>query len=199
MRLTPVFASAVFLAGVAMVPLGLQASAEPRDSEPRDRTSTGSAMVALVDVVARRVEIGDTVAAAKWGTTLPIDDPAREKVVLDAASAEAPGVGVDPALAVSVFSDQIAANKVVQYGLFARWTAHPDQAPATRADLTQVRPVLDQITHELLVQLQATHAVRVDRGCDRRLRAAQTQVERSHDFDRGHREALDRALVSICV
>lgn len=160
--------------------------------------SAPASMVALVDVMARRAEIGDTVAAAKWGTTQPIDDPAREKTVLDGAAAKAPAYGVDPAVAVAVFSDQIAANKVVQYGLFSRWTAHPDQAPTDRPDLTTVRPILDAITGELLTQLRNTGDERTGALCRLRLAAAQAEVAADHGFDRLHREALVRAGTSIC-
>jgi chorismate mutase len=183
----------VGLAGsAALVPAVLTSSAQAQDA------STPAAMVSLVDVMARRVEIGDTVAAAKWGTTQPIEDPAREKTVLDGAAAQAPTYGVDPSLAVRVFSDQIAANKVVQYGLFSRWTAHPGQAPTERPDLTVVRPVLDAITGQLLTQLQATEGPRASDRCRRQLTVAQERVARSHDFDQLHREALTRAGTSIC-
>jgi chorismate mutase len=194
MRIRTAFAAAALATGGLVVPLGLTAAAAPHE-----QASSGRAMVALGDVAARRVEIGDTVAAAKWGTTQPIDDPAREKAVRDSAAAQAPSYGVAPAVAVSVFSDQIAANKVVQYGLFSRWTAHPDVAPRTHPDLTQVRPALDRITRELLAQLQATRGLRVQRTCRPRLRAATLQVERDRTFDELHREALERSLVSACA
>lgn len=160
--------------------------------------SAPDSMVALVDVMARRAEIGDTVAAAKWGTTQPIDDPAREKTVLDNATAKAPAYGVDPAVAVAVFSDQIAASKVVQYGLFSGWTAHPDQAPTKRPDLTTVRPILDAITDELLTQLRDTGNERTGDLCRLRLAEAQAEVADDRHFDNLHREALVRAGTSIC-
>lgn len=193
MRLLAKVLSAVFAGTVAVVPVVLgTGAAQARGA------SAPPAMVALVDVMARRVEIGDTVAAAKWGTTQPIEDPAREKTVLDNAAAQAPAHGVDPGLAVSVFADQIAANKVVQYGLFSRWTAHPAQAPTERPDLTTVRPILDAITGELLTQLHAVDQMRTADHCHAMLVAAQARVARSHGFDELHREALNRAGTAIC-
>lgn len=181
------------LAGsVVLAPAVLSSSAQAQDRpEP-------AAMVALVDVLARRVEIGDTVAAAKWGTSQPIEDPAREKTVLDNAAAQAPTYGVDPSLAGRVFSDQIAANKVVQYGLFSRWTAHPGQAPTGRPDLTTVRPILDAITGQLLTQLHATKELRGSDRCVRQLAKAQVRVAHDHGFDQLHREALVRAGTAVC-
>jgi chorismate mutase len=191
----PLAATAAFAAAVS---LGLSASAA---SDPDDVNVGGpqsAAMAALVDVVARRVEIGDAVAAAKWGTATAIEDPVREKAVLDAASAKASEYGVSPTLAAGVFSDQIAASKVVQYGLFSWWTAHRGQAPSTRPDLAQLRPALDQITVDLLAQLRATVTARIAANCGRQLRSAEIRIERDRGFDRLHREALERALTSIC-
>lgn len=169
-----------------------QAQAQARDA------FMPTAMVALVDVMARRVEIADTVAAAKWGTSQPIDDPAREKTVVDNAAAQASAHGVEPSLAVRVFSDQIAANKVVQYGLYSRWTAYPGQAPTERPDLGAVRPVLDSITGQLLTQVQATAATRTSGNCHRQFTFAQMQVARNHHFDQLHWEALNRAGAAMC-
>ena len=192
MRLPTKLVSVILAGSAALVPAVLSSSAQAHDA------STPAALVALVDVTARRVEIGDTVAAAKWGTTQPIEDPAREKTVLDNAAAQAPTYGMGPSPVVRVFSDQIAANKVVQYGLFSRWTAHPGQAPTERPDLTVVRPVLDAITGQLLTQLQSTEGLRTSDRCHRQLAVAQEQVARSHDFDELHKEALARAGTSLC-
>lgn len=44
-------------------------------------------LVPLVDLAAQRVLVGDKVAAAKFGTDQPIDDPAREQQILDSVAA----------------------------------------------------------------------------------------------------------------
>src|SRR5262249_37644360 len=51
-----------------------------------DPTPGGGPLLALADLAAQRVQIADAVAAAKWGTDTPIDDPAREQAVLDNAA-----------------------------------------------------------------------------------------------------------------
>jgi chorismate mutase len=43
-------------------------------------------LLALTDVAAQPVQLADTVAAAKWGTDAPINDPIREQAVLDAVA-----------------------------------------------------------------------------------------------------------------
>ncbi|MDT7787608.1 MAG: chorismate mutase, partial [Pseudonocardiales bacterium] len=70
----------------------------------------------LTDLAVRRVQVADLVAAAKFGTTSPIDDPAREQVLLDTAAAKSIELGIDPEVSKRIFRDQIEANKVVQRG-----------------------------------------------------------------------------------
>ncbi len=84
----------------------------------------------LTDLVVERLQVSDDVAASKFGTGAPIDDPAREQQVLDQVRAQAGALGLDQDAAAAFFRDQITVSKVVQRGLFDRWTAHPDQAPS---------------------------------------------------------------------
>ncbi|GAB3898425.1 hypothetical protein GCM10029964_082780 [Kibdelosporangium lantanae] len=70
----------------------------------------------LTDLAAQRVRIADQVAAAKYGTPSPIDDPVREQQIYDSVAARAPGLGLDPQDAVRFFRAQIEANKLVQRG-----------------------------------------------------------------------------------
>jgi chorismate mutase len=162
---------AVGTAGTAIASTPAPApSAAPSAGETARR---GDGLEPLVDLVAQRLETADIVASAKFGTSSPIEDPAREKVVLDSAATMATQQGLDPNGTRTVFSDQIQANKAVQYGLFSAWTSHPDEAPTTRADLNQIRPTLDRITVDLVHQLAATRKTRSGQNCDSQLRSAQ--------------------------
>ncbi len=79
-------------------------------------------------------------AASEFGTGSPIDDPAREQQVLGQVRAQAGALELDQDAATAFFRDRITAGKVVQRGLFDRWTAHPDQAPShVRASRRSVR------------------------------------------------------------
>ncbi|MGH3791527.1 MAG: chorismate mutase [Pseudonocardiaceae bacterium] len=151
--------------------------------------------LADTDVAAQRVQLADTVAAAKWGTDAPITDPTREQAVLDAVATK---LSIDPVLARAVFTDQIEANKAVQYGLYAHWRTHPDQAPTTRPELSQVRPILDHLTDQLLTGLTATQQLRADPSCAGRLAGARHRIEHTRHLDPLHDDALTRALISIC-
>ncbi|MFM9552196.1 chorismate mutase [Streptomyces caniscabiei] len=185
--------SAVVLTGVA------PAAADSSSTPPRTVAGARSLTV-LTDLFAERLLVADKVAAAKYGTATPIDDPVREKAILDDVAARAVGLGLDPDAVTAVFRDQIEANKLVQRGLYARWDAHPEERPTERPDLVkEVRPVLDRITTELLSALRETESSRAGASCGPRLRVAAVRSAVEHRLDRLHGEGLARALPSVCA
>ncbi|MEV4596493.1 chorismate mutase [Amycolatopsis sp. NPDC049253] len=153
----------------------------------------------LTDLVVERLRVGDRVAASKFGTDKPIDDPAREEQELAAVRTRAFALGLDPERTAAFFSDQITASKVVQRGLFDRWTAHPGQAPTTRPDLTEIRAELDELTTSLLTELVATNDVR-EPGAPCRVDVLEAQISADvvDHLDELHRTALRTALQSLC-
>ena len=153
----------------------------------------------LVALAIERINTADTVSAAKFGTPQPIDDPAREQQVLNAVTAQSPGVGVNPTESAQFFRDQIEANKVVQRGLYQQWTAHPELRPANKPDLAStVRPELDRLTPEILRQLRATNAARHG-GAQCIAQLGQATAAAAGPLDQLHRDALAVALRSVCV
>ncbi|GAA1969698.1 chorismate mutase [Amycolatopsis minnesotensis] len=190
------------VAALALTATSATASAAPRES-----------LLPLAGSSAERVRISDKVAAAKYaqwheasrwgavgGTGSPIDDPAREQVVLDFAAKRSAELGIDPVRSVALFRDQIEASKIVQRGLFAFWDAHPGQVPTERPDLpTEVRPVIDRVNGELLDELAATGHARTSPRCEPGLRLANAIAGRQWHLDRLHRAALHVALGSACV
>ncbi|MFD2463508.1 gamma subclass chorismate mutase AroQ, partial [Amycolatopsis samaneae] len=154
----------------------------------------------LTDLAARRILLGDKVAAAKFGTDQPIDDPAREQQVLDSVRQLSLAAGIDPAASVRFFRDQIEANKIVQRGLYGLWTAHPELRPAHRPDLaTEVRPELDRITTGIIEQLAATVSLRRPTlTCAVDASFAKISAELRWHLDSLHRQALTVALRSTC-
>lgn len=154
----------------------------------------------LTDLVIQRLLVSDQIAAAKFGTGQPIDDPVREKQELAAVRQIAVSLGINPDATVSFFQKQINASKVVQQGLFDRWTAHPDQAPTSRPDLGKIRTELDQLTSELLQQLVARQSVLSDEfGCRIDLSLADLTGELFNHLDALHRHALQVALAQTCT
>ncbi|MFE4293154.1 chorismate mutase [Streptomyces sp. NPDC056647] len=186
--------AALLLSGAAAMP----AVAQPRPAAAPPSAAYG--LTPLTDLFAERLLIADKVAAAKYGTDRPIDDPARERKILDDAAARAVGLGLDPDAVVAVFGDQIEANKLVQRGLYTRWDAHPEERPTQRPDLDkEVRPALDRITTQLLNTLVATEGVRSSPSCEPRLHGAAAWSAYGHELDVLHLRGMKRALPSACA
>jgi chorismate mutase len=110
----------------------------------------------LVCLAVCRLLLGDEVAAAKYDAGIPIEDPVRERQLLEEMTESSRASGLDPAFIVRFFRAQIDASKAVQRGLYERWTSHPKSRPGRRPDLTaEVRPRVDAINAQLLQQLKA--------------------------------------------
>ena len=188
------FSLALVAAGTANA-----ATAAPTVSSAQHATGRGDSLEPLVNLLAQRLKTADSVSTAKYGTPSPVDDPAREKTELDSAAAMATKNGLDPDATRKIFSDQIQANKVVQYGLYSRWTALPNEIPKTKADLTKLRTQLDTITNDLIRDLAATKTTRSASGCKAHLQSTERSVSRANHFDALHVEAFNRALISVCI
>ncbi|MFE5211973.1 chorismate mutase [Streptomyces sp. NPDC056600] len=153
---------------------------------------------ALTDLLIQRIRVSDDVAASKFGTGSPIEDPVREAQVLEQVRTQAEAAGVNPDTAVAFFQDQITASRAVQKGLFARWTAHPEEAPTTRPDLGPIREQLDQLTTALLQELKETEELREPIACTVQLALATRSGAVRERLDTLHREALRTATQSVC-
>ncbi|MFE7898143.1 chorismate mutase [Streptomyces sp. NPDC057424] len=176
------------------------ATADTQRSAPARQAAAAHGLTSVTDLLAQRLLLADKVAAAKYGTATPIDDPAREAQILEDVRARAAGLGLDPDGVAAVFRDQIEANKLVQRGLFARWDANPDERPTERPDLAkEVRPALDRITTGLLAALRETERARGVPPCGPRLAAAAGWSAYTHRLDVLHLEGLGRALPSVCA
>ncbi|MBF6276041.1 MULTISPECIES: chorismate mutase [Nocardia] len=164
-----------------------------------------SALSPLVELVLRRLNTADAVAAAKWtasqrtGQPPVVDDPAREAQVYDAMAAAGTRSGLPQDWVRQVFAGQIEANKTVQYGLLTRWRFDPAAAPTPDAsDLAAVRPVIDEVNSEILNQLAAHRTVLTAPDCAQQLAAAVFPVLTSGRVDALHGAALVRATVTLC-
>jgi chorismate mutase len=167
---------------------------------PVRAVSVAPGLTALTDLFAERLLLADKVAAAKYGTDKPIDDPVRERQILDDVAARATALGLDPDAVKAVFRDQIEANKLVQRGLYARWDARPEERPTERPDLVkEVRPQLDRITTQLLDALRDTERPRTSPACGPRLGVAAVRSAYGHELDALHVAGLVRALPSVCA
>lgn len=134
---------------------------------------------ALIDVAARRLALGADVAAAKFVDGLEIDDPDREREILDWAAGALNGAGTGHGIGMAFFRDQIEASKVIQRALHARWREHPRESPVNCRSLTEeIRPELDRLNRRMLSlltrmrQAPRTSRGRIDCLFDQELRAS---------------------------
>ncbi|MFH8594877.1 chorismate mutase [Streptomyces rimosus] len=152
----------------------------------------------LADLSAQRLATADLVAAAKWGTGSPVDDPVRERQVLEAVARQAAELGTDPRRTARIFRDQIEANKTVQRALHRRWTADPAQAPTRRPDLGEVRKEINRVNDALVRAIAASGAARTSPRCLRSLVHDTADVRHERSLDALHTVALARSVRSVC-
>lgn len=112
-----------------------------------------------------RLRVAPDVARAKWNSQSPVTDPAREEVVVQEFTGKAAALEMDTDLARRFIRGQIEASKMVQSSFIAHWQrvgqGKFDPAPDLAKD---VRPVLDQLTPQMLVALQAIAPLRSRTG-----------------------------------
>ncbi|MDJ1136164.1 gamma subclass chorismate mutase AroQ [Streptomyces iconiensis] len=198
-RAVSVSVPALALAAAVLAPGAGTALAGQPAGQGAGVVSVRGGPAAVAEASAERLELAGEVAAAKYGTGKPIDDPARERDVLRDVAGRAGGLGVGQRRAAAVFRDQIEANKAVQRGLHAYWDAHPEYRPVHRPDLArEVRPALDRLTGELLNGLAATRAAHAGPSCSARLAFGGVRAAQVRHFDALHTEALVRAVRSVC-
>ena len=114
----------------------------------------------LVVLAAKRLVLGADVAAVKFATARPIDDPVREHEILEWAERGLNGAETRHEIGVQFFRDQISANKVIQHGLHTLWRKRPGLIPVSWRDLTtEVRPQLDVINRQMLLLLMHVQTV----------------------------------------
>ncbi|WP_394834774.1 chorismate mutase [Pendulispora rubella] len=175
---------------------GVSAQQKPA-TEPAAPSPADKAVASLASLASERLGVADRVAASKWGTDKPIDDPPREKQVLDDMAKRASEMGVDSEAVQRIFRDQIEANKLVQRGLHQQWAAAPATAPTTRPDLAkEVRPALDRIGGDLLTAIRDAQPVLTSPQCAASVERARAQTATS--LDELHRQGLERALQHAC-
>lgn len=100
-----------------------------------------SAQPELFSAIGERLSYMQDVALYKSLNGLPVDDPAREALVLDRALDDARYAGLDPVTVEAFFEAQIALAKVIQYRYLADLQTH--EADRAAVDLPSVvRPKL---------------------------------------------------------
>lgn len=200
MRLVPPVVRLLATGAVAAALLvgGGTAVAAPAPSAASAPHGTAAPLHRLSALSAERLATADLVAAAKYGTGRPIDDPAREQQVLDAVARQAEETGADPRATVRIFRDQIEANKVVQRALHHKWDADPASAPAERPDLAKVRERINHLNGDLVRAVAASGPARGAPYCAVALTVTTARVRHEQRLDALHTVGLVRASRSVC-
>ncbi|MGE8069625.1 chorismate mutase [Pseudomonas sp. NPDC089569] len=149
----------------------------------------------LLATINERLNIADEVALTKWDSGKPIQDTARETLVIANARKQAGENKVDPDEAADLIAAQIEANKLVQYGLIAQWQAAHKAPDLPRPDLNQLRPKLDELQVRLLQQYADFVPYRVDPECPTWLAEQRSALIK----DTLHGQALIRATGELCI
>lgn len=149
----------------------------------------------LLNTINERLDIADLVALAKWDSGKPIQDTARETLLINNARKQATGSNVNPDEAADLIAAQIEANKLVQYGLIAQWQAAHKAPDLPLPDLTQLRAKQDELQARLLQQYAAFVPYRVDPECPQWLAAQRSDLIK----DALHGQALIRATGELCI
>lgn len=168
---------------------GTAASADNRPSQ---------AVTTLARLAAERVLTADQVAASKWVSGRPIEDPARERQVLADMDVRARELGVDRATAQRIFEDQIEASKIVQRRLHDRWSANPQEAPTEAPDLTRVRDRINRINAEMLAATREAQPLLAAPECPAARDKARARVAKDMRLEPPYRQGLHRALERLC-
>lgn len=87
-------------------------------------------MTELVEAAAQRLHIAEAVAAFKWRSGIPIEDPARRGQELAFLAAQATTQRLDPDYVTRVFGDHITATEAIEYSRFAHWKLDPSSVPS---------------------------------------------------------------------
>jgi chorismate mutase len=155
---------------------------------------------ALVALAAKRLVLAVDVAAAKSVSGQRIDDPAREQEILDWTACKLGKAGPGRDAGVAFFRDQIAANKVIQYGLLAHWRDRPEESTAGSRSLTNdVRPKLDIVNRHMLLLLPQITGITPERhALAEAALCGKLAVSRElRELDELRREAASVALRSL--
>jgi chorismate mutase len=163
------------------------------------RADTPGSLLELVDAAAQRLQTADPVAASKWTTGMPIDDPPRVQQVLAAVRTDATAQGVDPEYVAQVFNDQIDATEAVEYGRFAQWKLDPSSAPAAPPELSASRAVIDGLNRRMVNEIALHWDVLHASTCPAALDDARNAVTTARQLDELYQQALSFATHSYCL
>ena len=121
----------------------------------------------LLILIDQRLNVAVMVAQAKWNSGAPINDPVRERKILEDLSASLTGASEDEKVFMRrFFQAQFDAGKFIQLDLHAQWrkenharfVAPPDLARDIRPELDRLTPLLIEALNQALPLLKQASA-----------------------------------------
>lgn len=162
-------------------------------------TSVGALQV-LVTLSKERLKLASLVAENKAKMCKAVEDPEREKEILDKIVNTAEHeYGLQRSFVEPFFKAQMEANKLLQYGILME-ANRQNKRPSPVINLNQVRAKVDSLNHELLKNLKDVQKEFQDGKCIETVNTAlESELKQTQDFL--YKAALIRAmssLVDIC-
>jgi chorismate mutase len=188
----------VHLNSARIVLIAVMATANVFDGSAQTAVSQ---LTPLVEISARRLNLAQEVAYAKWDNGTAVEDQPREEHVIASAVSEGKTEGLDSAVVSRFFRAQIEANKVVQSSLLSTWHKAGKAPDHQKQDLaTTIRPQLDEIQKQLIEQLVSTAPVRASSTCPLDLAQAVGGYLTTHQLSAADIQAtaLKQSLAAFC-
>jgi chorismate mutase len=158
----------------------------------------GNPLVELVDAATQRLQTAEPVAASKWMTGGPVEDPQRVDQVLAAVGADATAKNVDVDYVKRIFTDQIDSTEAIEYSRFAQWKLDPGSAPGAAPDLAASRAIIDRLNAAMVEQVALQWSVLHSPDCTGTLDDARAKVTNARTLDPLYQQALAFATRSYC-
>jgi chorismate mutase len=172
--------SSLLLIGLAL--FSFQASA----------TEAPLTLAPLIETIRERLHLAEKVALYKLNHQLPVADHEREIKVIASAQLEGEAYPIPQSEIRQLFIAQIAANRLVQYTLLAKWQVpeHIPQKPVE--DLSQsIRPHLDRLQTRLLKTYADFSSSRHDPHCREWVKQAHERQRVNPTYDLALKLAID--------
>lgn len=157
-----------------------------------------SPLYRLLDAAAQRLQTADPIAAVKFTSGAPLDDPVREQQVIDTVTTTAEEKGIDAEYVKDVFRNEIDATNAIEHARFADWKLDPGAAPVPSSDLAASRATIDQLNQTMVDEIVDHWDLLHSPSCGNELDKARIAVTAARQFDALFQRALTYASGSYC-